>query len=77
MSPAANGGDQSSDLVGWGSSGVLVVDGDRFQQQAEAVVAAQGTFLDICREDLSYATKSWQLLRRHKERRFLRSQASR
>ncbi|MFD9967709.1 collagen binding domain-containing protein [Streptomyces sp. NPDC059011] len=24
LSPAANGGDQSSDLVGWGSSGVLV-----------------------------------------------------
>ncbi|MFE2738594.1 hypothetical protein ACFRU3_31385 [Streptomyces sp. NPDC056910] len=54
-----------------------VVDGDCFQQQAEAAAAAQGTFLDICREDLSYATKSWQLLRRYKERRFLRSQASR
>ncbi|MGW6145049.1 hypothetical protein [Streptomyces sp. NPDC055140] len=52
-------------------------DGGRFQQQAEAVVAAQGTFLNACREDLSYAMKPWQLLRRHKESRFLRSQASR
>ncbi|MFF3061581.1 hypothetical protein [Streptomyces sp. NPDC057909] len=47
-------------------------DGARFQQQAEAVVAAQGAFLDACREDLAYATKRWQLLRRYKERRFLR-----
>ncbi|MFD0068022.1 hypothetical protein [Streptomyces sp. NPDC056689] len=52
-------------------------DGDRFQQQAEAVVAVQGVFLDICREDLAYATRRWQLLRRHKERRFLRGQTSR
>ena len=51
--------------------------GDRFQQQADAVVAAQGVFLDACREDLSYATKRWQLVRRYKERRFLRQQASR
>jgi hypothetical protein len=51
--------------------------GDRFQRQAEAVVAAQGVFLDACREDLSYATKRWQLLRRYKERRFLRQQAGR
>lgn len=52
-------------------------DGARFQQQAEAVVAAQGAFLDACREDLAYATKPWQLLRRYKERRFLREQAGR
>ncbi|MFD7758030.1 hypothetical protein [Streptomyces sp. NPDC059757] len=52
-------------------------DGDRFQRQAEAVVAVQGVFLDACREDLSYATKRWQLLRRYKERRFLREQAGR
>lgn len=47
---------------------------ERFQQQAKAVVAAQGAFLDACREDLSYVTKWWQLLRRRKERRFLRQQ---
>ncbi|MDU0258434.1 hypothetical protein RVN83_36525 [Streptomyces sp. PU10] len=29
-------------------------DGARFQQQAEAVVAARGAFLDACGEDLSY-----------------------
>ncbi|MFJ8957312.1 hypothetical protein ACIRO1_45205 [Streptomyces sp. NPDC102381] len=52
-------------------------DGSRFQQQAEAVVAAQGAFLDACREDLAYATKPWQLVRRYKERRFLRQQISR
>ncbi|AEY94325.1 hypothetical protein SHJG_p210 (plasmid) [Streptomyces hygroscopicus subsp. jinggangensis 5008] len=51
--------------------------GERFQQQAEVVVAAQGAFLDACREDLSYATKRWQLLRRYKERRFLRRQIGR
>ncbi|MET8585575.1 hypothetical protein ABZX39_32605 [Streptomyces collinus] len=28
-------------------------DGARFQRQAEAGVAAQGAFLDVCREDLS------------------------
>ncbi|WP_185993008.1 hypothetical protein [Streptomyces sp. 130] len=37
-------------------------------------VAAQGAFLDACREDLSYATKRWH---RYKERRFLRQQTSR
>ncbi|MFD8712003.1 hypothetical protein ACFV07_16265 [Streptomyces anulatus] len=52
-------------------------DGARFQQQAEAVVAAQRLFLDACREDLSYATKRWQLLQRYKERRFLRDRAGR
>ncbi|MEU5143719.1 hypothetical protein [Streptomyces sp. NPDC021139] len=52
-------------------------DGARFQQQAEAVVAAQGAFLDACREDLSYATKRWQWVRRYEERRFLRQQISR
>ncbi|MBY8868719.1 hypothetical protein [Streptomyces sennicomposti] len=51
--------------------------GERFQQQAEAVVTAQGVFLDACREDLAYATKRWQLVRRYKERRFLRQQISR
>ncbi|MER7914384.1 hypothetical protein [Streptomyces sp. NPDC096068] len=48
----------------------------RFQEQVEAVVAAQGVFLDTCREDLSYATRWWQLVRRYKERRFLRQQTS-
>ncbi|URZ99452.1 hypothetical protein NCG97_00240 [Streptomyces lydicamycinicus] len=52
-------------------------DGERFQRQAEAVVAAQGAFLDTCREDLSYATKWWQLVRRYKERSFLQQQADR
>jgi hypothetical protein len=52
-------------------------DESHFQQQAEAVVDAQGAFLDACREDLAYATKPWQLLRRYKERRFLRQQAGR
>ncbi|MEU0074113.1 hypothetical protein ABZ027_31930 [Streptomyces sp. NPDC006332] len=52
-------------------------DGARFQRQAEVVVAAQGVFLDACREDLSYATKRWQWGRRYKERRFLRQQAGR
>lgn len=52
-------------------------DGARFQRQAEAVVAAQGVFLDACREDLSYTTKRWQWVRRYKERRFLRQQVGR
>ncbi|MCX4231804.1 hypothetical protein [Streptomyces ortus] len=52
-------------------------DSARFQQRADAVVAAQAVFLDACREDLSYATKRWQLVRRYKERHFLREQASR
>ncbi|MER7662651.1 hypothetical protein [Streptomyces sp. NPDC096193] len=51
-------------------------DSARFQQQCAAVVTAQGAFLDVCREDLAYATKRWQLLRRYNERRFLRQQAS-
>lgn len=52
-------------------------DAARFQQQSEAVVDAQSAFLDVCREDLAYATKRWQLLRRYKERRFLRGQVGR
>ncbi|MFI1285181.1 hypothetical protein ACH4U5_31235 [Streptomyces sp. NPDC020858] len=52
-------------------------DGARFQQQAEALVAAQAAFLDACREDLAYATRWWQLVRRYKERRFLRAQTGR
>lgn len=52
-------------------------DGARFQQQADAVVAAQAAFLDACREDLAYATRRWQLLRRRKERRFLQAQIER
>ena len=48
---------------------------DRFQRQADAVVAAQRAFLDACREDLAYNTRWYQPLRRHKERRFLREQA--
>ncbi|MFG3427608.1 hypothetical protein [Streptomyces californicus] len=45
---------------------------DRFQLRVEAVVAAQKTFLDICREELSYSARWYQLLRKRKERRFLR-----
>ncbi|MER6696155.1 hypothetical protein ABT289_03095 [Streptomyces fimicarius] len=45
--------------------------GDRFQIQAEAVVAAQKTFLDTCREELAYNARWYQLLRKRKERRFL------
>ncbi|WP_309030399.1 hypothetical protein [Streptomyces alfalfae] len=51
--------------------------GARFQQQADKVVAAQGAFLDACREDLSYAARWWKPVRWYKERRFLRQQASR
>lgn len=40
-------------------------DRDRFQRQAEDVVAAQKLFLDGCREDLAYATRWWQLSRRY------------
>ncbi|MFD9789142.1 hypothetical protein ACFWYX_35110 [[Kitasatospora] papulosa] len=47
-------------------------DGARFQQQAEAVVAAQATFLDACREDLAYVTQWWQVPRLLKEWRFRR-----
>jgi len=50
---------------------------DRFQRQAEAVVAAQAAFLDACREDLAYTARWWQVLRRRKERRFLAGQAGR
>ncbi|MEV7641325.1 hypothetical protein AB0O32_15410 [Streptomyces rubiginosohelvolus] len=45
---------------------------DCFQLQAEAVVAAQKTFLDTCREELSYNARWYQLLRKRKEKRFLR-----
>ncbi|MEV6756787.1 hypothetical protein [Streptomyces sp. NPDC051214] len=47
------------------------------QRQAKAVVAAQLAYLEACREDLAYATKRWQLLRRYQERRFLRRQIGR
>ncbi|MGP3991781.1 hypothetical protein [Streptomyces sp. 3N207] len=50
---------------------------DRFQQQADAVVAARDAFLDVCREDLAYTARWWQIRRRIKERRFLRKQAER
>ncbi|MFK4024665.1 hypothetical protein [Streptomyces sp. SM1] len=50
---------------------------DRFQQQAEAVVAARDAFLDVCREDLAYTARWWQVRRRIKEHRFLRKQAER
>ncbi|MFI8352581.1 hypothetical protein [Streptomyces cyaneofuscatus] len=49
-------------------------DGGRFQRQAEEVVAAQAVFLEACRVDLAYAARWWQLLRRYKERKFLRRQ---
>ncbi|MFF3036475.1 hypothetical protein ACFVS7_36380 [Streptomyces rubiginosohelvolus] len=45
---------------------------DRFQLQAEAVIAAQKTFLDTCREELSYNARWYQILRKRKEKRFLR-----
>ncbi|MFE7118820.1 hypothetical protein ACFU99_25715 [Streptomyces sp. NPDC057654] len=50
---------------------------DHFQRQSEAVVAAQDEFLDACREDLAYTTRWYQVLRRRKERRFLRVLAGR
>ncbi|MCX2928407.1 hypothetical protein [Streptomyces sp. NEAU-W12] len=50
---------------------------DHFQQQAGAVVAARDAFLDVCREDLAYTARWWQVRRRIKERRFLREQAER
>ncbi|WP_107450264.1 hypothetical protein [Streptomyces silvensis] len=50
---------------------------ERFEQQVAAAVAAQATFLDSCRQDLSYATRRWQLLRRYQERRFLRGHSRR
>ena len=46
-------------------------------QQAEAVVAARDAFLDVCREDLAYSARWWQVRRRIKERRFLREQTDR
>ncbi len=46
---------------------------DRFQQQAHAVVTAQGAFLDACREDLAYTVRWWQLKRRFREWRFRRA----
>ncbi|MEU6540975.1 hypothetical protein [Streptomyces sp. NPDC047000] len=49
---------------------------DRFQRQAEAVVAARDAFLDVCREDLAYTARWWQIRRRIKERRSLREQTS-
>lgn len=52
-------------------------DGTRFQQQAEAVVAAQAAFLDACREDLAYVTKWWHVPRRFKEWRYRRGQTNR
>ncbi|MFD3997137.1 hypothetical protein [Streptomyces sp. NPDC058583] len=48
----------------------------RFQHQAEAVVAAQKTFLDTCREELSYNARWYQILRKRKEKRFLQQRAS-
>ncbi|WP_073819569.1 hypothetical protein [Streptomyces sp. CB02261] len=48
----------------------------RFQLQAEALVTAQKIFLDACREELSYNARWYQILRKRKERRFLRRQTS-
>ncbi|MFF4859994.1 MULTISPECIES: hypothetical protein [Streptomyces] len=45
---------------------------DRLQLKAEAVVAAQKAFLDTCREELSCNARWYQLLRKRKEKRFLR-----
>ncbi|MGW3377402.1 hypothetical protein [Streptomyces hydrogenans] len=49
---------------------------DRFHAQADAIVAAQKVFLDVCREELSYNTRWYQWWRKRKERRYLRSQTS-
>ncbi|MGO4747054.1 hypothetical protein AB4212_00140 [Streptomyces sp. 2MCAF27] len=49
----------------------------RFQRKAEAVVTAQEAFLDVCREDLAYTVRWYQVLRRRKERHFLREKAGR
>ncbi|WP_405417524.1 hypothetical protein [Streptomyces microflavus] len=49
---------------------------DRFQLQAKAVVAAQTTFLDTCREEVSYNARWYQILRKRKEKRFLRQLAA-
>ena len=51
--------------------------GARFQRKAEAVVTAQEAFLDVCREDLAYTVRWYQVLRRRKERRFLREKTER
>ncbi|MGW3274068.1 hypothetical protein ACWDFH_21735 [Streptomyces kronopolitis] len=46
----------------------------RFQQQTTVVVAAREAFLDVCRTDLAYTTRWWQVRRRCGERLFLRQQ---
>ncbi|GAA0896511.1 hypothetical protein GCM10009574_073710 [Streptomyces asiaticus] len=46
----------------------------RSQRQAEALVTAQRAFLDVCREDLAYTARWYQVRRRRAERRFLREQ---
>ncbi|MGW1887774.1 hypothetical protein [Streptomyces sp. NPDC001970] len=47
------------------------------QQQADRMVEAQRTFLEACREDLAYTMRWWQVLRKRKERKFLREQSER
>jgi hypothetical protein len=48
----------------------------QFTQHYKAVVSAQNGFLDAARTDLGYDTRPWQVLRRRRERRFLRQQAA-
>ncbi|MFE5143940.1 hypothetical protein ACFRDV_41045 [Streptomyces fagopyri] len=50
---------------------------DLFEQQVKAMVATRDAFLDVCREDLAYTARWWQVRRQIKERRFPREQAKR
>ncbi|MEU6708624.1 hypothetical protein [Streptomyces wuyuanensis] len=47
------------------------------QKQADRIVEAQKVFLEACREDLAYNTRWWQVIRKRKERKFLREQSER
>jgi hypothetical protein len=47
-----------------------------FAKQSELVVEARDAFLDAGRVDLAYDTKPYQVLRRRREKKFLRSQAA-
>lgn len=47
-----------------------------FAAMNTAAVAAHSAFLDAARTDLGYTTRPWQILRRIRERKFLRAQAA-
>lgn len=47
---------------------------DTFRALADTVVTTQNAFLDAARTDLAYDTRPWQLLRRRRERKFLKGQ---